>query len=66
MLDSGHYELAEARKRAARLESLVIDSSLTSRKKTPLTELTHPINQTFRFAHVDYYRSIKKIFLNIE
>lgn len=48
MLDSGHYELAEARKRAARLESLVIDSSLTSRKKTPLTELTHPINQTFR------------------
>lgn len=55
MLDSGHYELAEARKRAARIESMAIDSTSISRPKTPLSEEIQPVNQALRFAKENYY-----------
>lgn len=50
MLDSGHYELTEAKKRAAIVESL-----MASRMKTPppLPEVKHPVNQSYRFAIVN-------------
>ena len=49
MLDSGHYEMAEAKKRAAMVESL-----MASRMKTPppLPELKQSTNQSSRFALV--------------
>ncbi|XP_012287653.1 WD repeat-containing protein 60 isoform X2 [Orussus abietinus] len=44
MLDSGHYELAEARKRAARVESMTANQS-----KTPSPpELRQPVNKAYR------------------
>ncbi|XP_032675193.1 WD repeat-containing protein 60 isoform X2 [Odontomachus brunneus] len=43
MLDSGHYDLAEARKRAARVESMFINQSNTP----PLPELREPVGKTF-------------------
>ncbi|XP_029671470.1 WD repeat-containing protein 60-like isoform X2 [Formica exsecta] len=43
MLDSGHYDLAEARKRAARVESMLVNQSNTP----PLPELREPIGKTF-------------------
>lgn len=46
MLDSGHYDLAEARKRAARVESMFINHSNTP----PLPELREPVGKTFRFV----------------
>lgn len=49
MLDSGHYELAEARRRAARMESMTLDSNSTNRPKTSFQELMPPVNPTFRF-----------------
>ena len=53
MLDSGHYELAEARKRAAKIESMSVESVPIGKPKTPpLPELIHPVNQSFRFAIV--------------
>lgn len=45
MHDSGHYELTEARKRAARVESLANDPKLSS-----LLELRQPINKAYRFV----------------
>lgn len=49
MLDSGHYELEEAKKRAAMVESL-----MANRIKTPppLPELKQTVNQSYRFAIV--------------
>lgn len=49
MLDSGHYELEEARKRAAMVESL-----MATRIKTPppLPEVKRPANHSYRFAIV--------------
>ncbi|XP_046625405.1 cytoplasmic dynein 2 intermediate chain 1 isoform X1 [Neodiprion virginianus] len=44
MLDSGHYELTEARKRAARIESMSMNQS----KAPPLPELRQPINKSYR------------------
>jgi len=46
MLDSGHYDLAEARKRAARVESML----LTQTNTPPLPELRKPVGKTFRFV----------------
>lgn len=46
MLDSGHYDLAEARKRAARVESVLLTKSNTP----PLPELREPVGKTFRFV----------------
>lgn len=46
MLDSGHYDLAEARKRAARVESMFVNQSNTP----PLPELREPVGKTFRFV----------------
>lgn len=46
MLDSGHYDLAEARKRAARVESVLLTQSNTP----PLPELREPVGKTFRFV----------------
>jgi len=46
MLDSGHYDLAEARKRAARVESML----LTQTNIPPLPELREPVGKTFRFV----------------
>lgn len=46
MLDSGHYDLAEARKRAARVESIIVNRSNTP----PLPELREPVNKTYRFV----------------
>lgn len=46
MLDSGHYDLAEARKRAARVESMFANQSNTP----PLPELREPVGKTFRFV----------------
>lgn len=46
MLDSGHYDLAEARKRAARVESILLTQSNTP----PLPELREPVGKTFRFV----------------
>ncbi|XP_014469680.1 PREDICTED: WD repeat-containing protein 60 [Dinoponera quadriceps] len=43
MLDSGHYDLAEARKRAARVESMFANHSNTP----PLPELREPVGKTF-------------------
>ncbi|XP_072759998.1 cytoplasmic dynein 2 intermediate chain 1 [Anoplolepis gracilipes] len=43
MLDSGHYDLAEARKRAARVESMLVNQSNTP----PLPELREPVGKTF-------------------
>ncbi|XP_011156708.1 cytoplasmic dynein 2 intermediate chain 1 isoform X2 [Solenopsis invicta] len=43
MLDSGHYDLAEARKRAARIESML----LTQTNTPPLPELREPVGKTF-------------------
>lgn len=43
MLDSGHYDLAEARKRAARVESVLLTQSNTP----PLPELREPVGKTF-------------------
>ncbi|XP_071653960.1 cytoplasmic dynein 2 intermediate chain 1 [Temnothorax longispinosus] len=43
MLDSGHYDLAEARKRAARVESALLTQSNTP----PLPELREPVGKTF-------------------
>ncbi|KAG5313458.1 WDR60 protein, partial [Acromyrmex insinuator] len=43
MLDSGHYDLAEAKKRAARVESMLLTQSNTS----PLPELREPVGKTF-------------------
>ncbi|XP_070155041.1 cytoplasmic dynein 2 intermediate chain 1 isoform X2 [Polyergus mexicanus] len=43
MLDSGHYDLAEARKRAARIESMLVNQSNTP----PLPELREPIGKIF-------------------
>lgn len=48
MLDSGHYELTEARKRAARIESMSIIQS----KTPPLPELRPTVNKSYRFAIV--------------
>lgn len=46
MLDSGHYDLAEARKRAARVESMLVNQP-----NTPLLpELRQPVGKTFRFV----------------
>lgn len=45
MHDSGHYELTEARKRAARIESIANDPKISS-----LLEIRHPINKTYRFV----------------
>jgi len=46
MLDSGHYDLAEAKKRAARIESMLLTQS-----NTPLLpELREPVGKTFRFV----------------
>lgn len=45
MHDSGHYELTEARKRAARVESIANDSKLSS-----LLELRQPVNKAYRFV----------------
>ncbi|XP_076229154.1 uncharacterized protein LOC116431592 isoform X2 [Nomia melanderi] len=42
MHDSGHYELTEARKRAARIESIASDPKLSS-----LLELRQPVNKTY-------------------
>ncbi|XP_076173839.1 cytoplasmic dynein 2 intermediate chain 1 isoform X2 [Ptiloglossa arizonensis] len=42
MHDSGHYELTEARKRAARVESIANDSKLSS-----LLELRQPVNKAY-------------------
>ncbi|XP_015434897.1 PREDICTED: WD repeat-containing protein 60 [Dufourea novaeangliae] len=42
MHDSGHYELTEARKRAARIESVANDPKLSS-----LLELRQPVNKTY-------------------
>ncbi|XP_076630071.1 cytoplasmic dynein 2 intermediate chain 1 isoform X1 [Colletes latitarsis] len=42
MHDSGHYELAEARKRAARIESIANDPKLAS-----LLELRQPVNKAY-------------------
>ncbi|XP_011148975.1 WD repeat-containing protein 60 isoform X2 [Harpegnathos saltator] len=42
-LDSGHYDLAEARKRAARMESMVVNHSNTP----PLPELKEPVGKAF-------------------
>lgn len=46
MLDSGHYDLAEARKRAARVESMFVNQSNTP----PLPELREPVGKPFRFV----------------
>jgi hypothetical protein len=46
MLDSGHYELAEARKRAARIESMFVNQS----NVLPLPELKEPVSKSFRFV----------------
>lgn len=46
MLDSGHYDLAEARKRAARVESILLTQSNTP----PLLESKEPVGKTFRFV----------------
>ncbi|XP_011337865.2 WD repeat-containing protein 60 [Ooceraea biroi] len=43
MLDSGHYDLAEARKRAARIESMFVNQS----NVLPLPELREPVNKSF-------------------
>ncbi|KAL6262566.1 hypothetical protein P5V15_005358 [Pogonomyrmex californicus] len=43
MLDSGHYDLAEARKRAARVESMLLTQSNTP----PLPELRKPVGKMF-------------------
>ncbi|XP_011875814.1 PREDICTED: WD repeat-containing protein 60 isoform X2 [Vollenhovia emeryi] len=43
MLDSGHYDLAEARKRAARVEAVLLTQSNTP----PLPELREPVGKTF-------------------
>ncbi|XP_018316438.1 WD repeat-containing protein 60 isoform X3 [Mycetomoellerius zeteki] len=43
MLDSGHYDLAEAKKRAARVESMLLTQSNTP----PLPELREPVGKTF-------------------
>ncbi|XP_050593716.1 cytoplasmic dynein 2 intermediate chain 1 [Bombus affinis] len=42
MHDSGHYELTEARKRAARIDSIANDSKLSS-----LLEIKQPVNKSF-------------------
>ncbi|XP_076301003.1 cytoplasmic dynein 2 intermediate chain 1 isoform X2 [Lasioglossum baleicum] len=42
MHDSGHYELTEARQRAARIESIANDQKLSS-----LLELRQPVNKTY-------------------
>ncbi|XP_076650972.1 cytoplasmic dynein 2 intermediate chain 1 [Halictus rubicundus] len=42
MHDSGHYELTEARQRAARIESISSDQKLSS-----LLELRQPVNKTY-------------------
>lgn len=44
MLDSGHYDLAEARKRAARIESMFVNQS------NMLPELREPAGKSFRFV----------------
>jgi len=46
MLDSGHYDLAEARKRAARIESMFVNQS----NVLPLPQLKEPVNKSFRFV----------------
>lgn len=46
MLDSGHYDLAEARKRAARVESMLANQPNTP----PLPELRAPVGKAFRFV----------------
>ncbi|KAG5308893.1 WDR60 protein, partial [Pseudoatta argentina] len=43
MLDSGHYDLAEAKKRAARVESMLLTQSNTP----PLPELREPVGKPF-------------------
>ncbi|XP_012543716.1 WD repeat-containing protein 60 isoform X2 [Monomorium pharaonis] len=43
MLDSGHYDLTEAKKRAARVESML----LTQTNTPPLPELREPVGKTF-------------------
>ncbi|KYN40872.1 WD repeat-containing protein 60, partial [Trachymyrmex septentrionalis] len=43
MLDSGHYDLAEAKKRAAQVESMLLTQSNTP----PLPELREPVGKTF-------------------
>lgn len=45
MHDSGHYELTEARKRAARIESIANDPKLSA-----LLEIRQPINKSYRFV----------------
>ena len=50
MLDSGHYELAEAKKRAARIESMSVDSITNVQPKTPsLSAFIRPVHQSYRF-----------------
>lgn len=46
MLDSGHYDLAEARKRAARVESMFVNQPNTP----PLPQLRESVGKTFRFV----------------
>lgn len=45
MHDSGHYELTEARKRAARIELIANDPKLSS-----LLEIKQPVNKSYRFV----------------
>lgn len=45
MHDSGHYELTEARKRAARIELITNDPKLSS-----LLEIKQPVNKSYRFV----------------
>ena len=45
MYDSGHYELTEARKRAARIDSIANDPKLSS-----LLEIKQPVNKSYRFV----------------
>ncbi|XP_046749991.1 cytoplasmic dynein 2 intermediate chain 1 isoform X2 [Diprion similis] len=54
MLDSGHYELTEARKRAARIESMSMNQS----KAPPLPELRQPINRSYRHENTPENRSL--------
>lgn len=47
MMDSGHYEFEEAKKRAAMVESILTNHINTP---PPLPELKQPVNNSYRFA----------------
>lgn len=61
MLDSGHYELNEAKKRAAMVESLMTNRIKTPpRYSPPISEMKKSFDQSYRYVVIFVeYQNVK-------